>query len=44
MGLTYWLLQMKCVILFARRGEVFLLNLLGMRGMFFIKTGGLLAG
>jgi len=37
-------LQIKCMVLFARRGGVYFPNLRGRLGMFFIKTSGVLAG
>ena len=40
----YCQMEIKHMILFARRGGVSFSNLQGRRGMFFIKTGGVLAG
>jgi hypothetical protein len=37
-------MQIKRMILLARRGGVSLSNMPGKRGKFFIKTGGVLAG
>jgi len=44
MGLAYKLLQIKRMMLFARRSGVSFSNLQGRRGMVFIKTSGVLAG
>jgi len=44
MGLACKLLQIKRMILFARRGGVSFSNLQGRQGMVFIKTGGVMAG
>jgi len=41
MGLACKLLQIKRMILFARRGGVSFSSLQGRRGMFFVKTDGI---